>query len=160
MKIDSCDLMKNAISDKDKQMRKTLDDIVKYQNILRSIVKKKIIHNDVLSIEEKDEWDKICAYALFKFGNIVDAVFDFPHVTIPLGKVHTFALHFIDYEEKVEIRYNGKKYVFNIGDLWKKLYSYFDFVFPSSQEAGFYLSVEDQRTGEWEAYKFDVNRRI
>ena len=152
--------MKTGKTTKEEQVRRTLNDIVSAQNKLRMIVKKKILHNDVLCDQEVDEWDKLCAYALFKYGNQIDAKIDFPGDTIMLGKVHTFALHFIDYDKKIVIHNAGKKYTFSISKLWKVLYSYFDVVFPYAQEAGFYLSKEEIKVEDWSAYRFDADRKI
>lgn len=146
--------------EKQKQMRRTFDDVIKYQSMLRSIVKKKIETEEVLSKTEIDRWDRICGYALFKYGNLEDAYIDRPDARIPLGKVHSFALHFVDYGKTVEITFRGRVFIFPIVFLWKLLYRYFDDVFPASQEAAFYISNEEREQEDWSGYQFNVNKKI
>jgi len=143
------------------QNRRTLVDVVNYQNQMDRIINYKMKHNELLSDNQKKNWPMICAYALLRWGTRFKVSLILSDVIIPLGYVHELALRMMDYEsEQVSIRYKGKKYSFPVKLLWRLLRDHTRKVFPFAQDEAVHISSESEEREQMGEYNFSASEEM
>jgi len=143
------------------QNRRTLVDVVNYQNQMDNIINYKMKNNELLSDSQKKNWPMICAYALLRWGTRFKVSLTLSDVIIPLGYVHELALRMMDYEStEVIIHYKNKKYRFPVKVLWRLLRDYTRKVFPFAQDEAVHISSESEEREQMGEYNFTANQEI
>lgn len=152
--------MNKNLEHKNKQDRRTHEDVLYYQQRMLDIVSSKIQFNDILNEEEKKDWLKTISYALMSWGVNTKVFYDTPSAKIPFGDVHAFSMHFLTYKKQVKIHYKGNDYMFDIKDLWELLFDYLLNGFGKAEDQAMFISKEASINEQWSGYEFSSKRKL
>ena len=145
---------------KKKQLRRTFDDTKNAQKQLREMVLSKIKNPTCLTIEEQQKWIELIADSFLSVGIDKKVFIDKPNIRISFGNLHTFALRFLDWDERVVFNYKNQDYQFPIKTLWEILYDGCLEVFPYALADALHMSKETEKREQWEPYSFSSEDRL
>lgn len=147
--------------DKELQIRLTHADCINNQKELIELLKRKIERNKCLSYDEREYFPDLIADSLFSQGWIKANHKVYDNTIIPMGSVHTFALHLLDIRtSKVKLKFLDREYIIDIADLWKTLYNYLLTLFPRALEEALHISREVPQREESSSYIFSSDQKL
>lgn len=151
-------------SDKEKQIRMTLQDCLHNQERLRKMVKILISENRPMTFKEKKEFYEILPKALISQGAVDPCYLVKDNGWFIFASVQNMAHRFADLQgnkiklktsrpEKVEI-------VLEIKELWEFLYDKLLFLFPQANAEAVHISAESVERPQQGSYKFSSKEEL
>lgn len=152
------------MTNKEKQIRLTLQDCLYYQEQLRNLLKKLINENRPLTHREKIDFYNYLPKALISQGAVDPCFFVYNQGWFIFASVQNMAHRFADLNgreiklmttrpEKVEV-------VLPIGELWKFLYEKVLFLFPQASAESIHISAETIERPQQGAYSFSSKEEL
>jgi len=128
---------------KEQAQHLTYIDTLNHQTMLRERVEQLIKTKGHLTPTQRTKFLNELSKALFGMGTFEQVYLETRKGLIPLGDLHYFGekLSYI-HTNKIDIKYNGKKYTIPIEELWKLFLEHLLVVFPKAQREAHSRSAE------------------
>lgn len=141
-----------------KQIRMTLEDTLRYQAELKSLIKTLISENRTLNYKEKKQYFEMITKALLSQGCTDPVYFVKENGWFIFSSVQNFAHRLADLTtNRVKISTNRPERIevtLDISELWVFLYDKFLYLFPQSCAEALHLSAESVERLKQGSYKF------
>ena len=151
-------------SDKEKQIRLTLQDCLYNQGRLREMLKHLISENRPMSHKEKNEFYSITAKALISQGSTEPVYFVHSGGWYVFESVQTMAYRFADLQgTKIKLsttRPDKCEVVLQIGELWQFLYDKVLFLFPQATAEAVHISAESVERPRQTPFSFSSREEL
>ena len=151
-------------SDKEKQIRMTLQDCIYNQGLLREMLKILINESRPLTHKEKQDFYNILPKALISQGTIDPIYFVYNNGWFIFASVQNLAHRLADLNGKeiklMTTRPEKVEVVLPIGDLWKFLYEKVLFLFPMASAESIHISAETIERPQQGAYSFSSKEEL
>jgi len=152
------------VSDKEKQIRMTLQDCLYNQGLLRQMLKVLINENRPLTHKEKQEFYNILPKALISQGANDPVYFVYKNGWFIFSSVQNLAHRIADlYGNKIKLKTSRPEkieVVLPISELWKYLYNKVLFLFPKASAEAIHISAETIERPQQGAYGFSSKEEL
>lgn len=151
-------------SDKEKQIRMTLQDCLYNQSCLREMLKVLINENRPLAHKERQEFYNVLPKALISQGATAPVYFVHNNGWFIFASIQNLAHRLADINgNKIKLktsRPENVEVVLTIGELWKFLYEKVLFLFPQASAEAIHISAETVERPQQGAYSFSSKEEL